>query len=160
MQRLALAGAEQFVRALAVVKAIDHDLIHDARRHPVRHAVIRIVNGDLKIRRAAHAALAAAGIVRRAEHLLLLAVGHLKAVPVQAGLRRHVDLRLIEEFIVAQPQRAHRIAMLFAIPNAQLDAQQLLCPRERHAQADLRTGLERAKRIAIKRLCRMMLQDH
>ena len=152
MQALALARLEQRVGALTVTKAVHHDLIHDAAGHPLGHLVVLIVDGDLEVRGAVHPALAAAGVVLRAEHIARASVRHLEAVPAQAGRLGHGDLRLIKEAPRAQAERTHRIAMLRAIPCAQLHTLYVLPAAQRDAQAHLRAGLQRAEGSAIKRI--------
>ena len=62
---LPVFGMGQRVRSLAMIKAIDHDLIHHAFAHPIRSVVSGVVYGDLKALFASQHAFAASGMIRR-----------------------------------------------------------------------------------------------
>ena len=153
---------QQRVRALAVIETVHHDLIHDAVAHPRRRRVAGIVDRDLEIRSgAAHAALAAAGFVRRAQtQAAAVRAGGLKAVPVQAGRLADRHLHLIKALPVLCAQRPHREALLFSVPYAQVQALRLARSGNGHAKANLRPRRQCPQGEAIERVCGVMLKNH
>ena len=154
-------GVEKRVRPLAPEEAVDHDLVHHALVHPAGRRVVGVIDGDLEALLAAHPPLAAARVVvRRAEHDALPVHHRLKPVPIQAGRRAHGDLRLVIALAVAQAERAHREAMLLAVPHAQLDALQRLPAHGGKPQAHLRAGGKRPLREAVKAFQGVMLKNH
>ena len=155
-----ILGVHQRVRALAMEETVHHDLIHHAVVHPFRRLIRRVVHGDLEIDRAAHTPLAAAGIIRRAKRMQHAVRGDLKAIPEQAGLVAHLDLRLIIALALPCAERAHRVILLRPVPCTQLYAVRLAAVNHGDAQAYLRPCGQRPLREAIKRVSGVMRENH
>ena len=148
---LSVLGVGQRVRALTMEKAIDHDLVHHALAHPFRRIIIGVIYGDLKALFAAHYAFAASGMIRRCAQDDMLAVKLcLKPIPQKPRLLAYADLRLVYRLAVVHTQQAHRIAMLAAVPHAQLNIRRFLRVFYAKTQAHLPACGNRACRFTIK----------
>ena len=155
-----VALSQQAAVRHAVVKAVDHDLVHHALAHPARRVIGGIAHRDLIGVRIALQAHAAQVVRRVAVQDGLLPLLYAKAVPHQARMIACLDLRLVQISALLRAQHAHRVAGLGPVPRAHEDEVGRLIRLHAQADAHALAAAHGAKRPAIERIPAVVIQSH